>query len=106
MIEEQTIRRAVEILLDTAPKGSEVIRFGSYARGDVVAHSDLDFLIVEPQVSDRRGESVRLRSALRPLRVPVDLLVVSREVFEAWKDMPNNVIYEAAREGRSYARAA
>jgi hypothetical protein len=32
--------------------------------------------------------------------------VVSRQAFEAWKDVPNNVIHEAAREGRSYASAA
>jgi hypothetical protein len=32
--------------------------------------------------------------------------VVSRRVFEAWRNLPNNVIYEAAKEGRSYGRAA
>ena len=106
MIEAGTIRRAVEVLLESAPQGSEVILFGSYARGDAGAQSDLDFLIVEPQLRNRRAETVRLRSALRPLRLPVDVLVVSRQAFEAWKDVPNNVIHEAAREGRSYARAA
>ena len=106
MIEAPTIERAVEVLLDLAPRGSEVILFGSYARGDAAAQSDLDFLVIEPQLSDRRSETVRLRSALRPLRLPVDVLVVSRQAFLAWKDVPNNVIHEAAREGRSYARAA
>src|SRR5438552_197485 len=106
MIDLRSIQRAVEVLLESAPHGSEVILFGSYARGDAAANSDLDFLVIEPQLPDRRGETVRLRTALRPLRLPVDLLVVSRHAFEAWKDMPNNVIHEAAREGRSYARAA
>src|SRR5438552_12737 len=106
MIDDNAIQRAVDLLLNAAPSGSEVILFGSYARGDVSARSDLDFLVIEPQLSDRRGEMVRLRSVLRPMRLPVDVLVVSREAFEAWKDLPNNVIYEAAREGRSFARAA
>ena len=106
MIDGGTIQRAVDVLLEAAPRGSEVILFGSYARGDASPGSDVDFLVIEPHVTDRRGESVRLRSALRPLRLPVDVLVVSRQVFDAWKDVPNNVIHEAAREGRSYARAA
>jgi predicted nucleotidyltransferase len=106
MIDARTIEQAVEVLLDAAPRGSEVILFGSYARGDASTQSDVDFLVIEPQLSDRRSEMVRLRSALRPLRLPVDVLVVSRHAFEAWKDTPNNVIYEAARKGRAYARAA
>jgi predicted nucleotidyltransferase len=90
------------MLLDAAPKGSEVILFGSYARGNATADSDLDFMVVEPIVNQRR-EMVRLRQVLRELRVPVDVLVVSREGFDAWKDKINNVVYEAAREGRTYA---
>jgi len=106
MIDARTIQQAVEVLLDAAPRGSEVILFGSYARGDAAAQSDLDFLVIEPQLPNRRAETVRLRAALRPLRLPVDVLVVSRQAFDAWKDVPNNVINEAAREGRFYARAA
>jgi len=106
VIQPSVIERAVAILLDAAPPGSQVILFGSYARGNAREQSDLDFLVVEPKLSDRRGETVRLRSLLRPLRLAVDVLVVSRASFDAWKDVPNNVIYEAAREGRTYARAA
>jgi len=106
MIDAATIERAVEVLLESAPAGSEVILFGSYARGDAAPQSDLDFLGIEPQLPDRRAEMVRLRSALRPLRLPVDVLVVSRQAFEAWKDLPNNVIHQAAQEGRVYGRAA
>lgn len=106
MIDAQDIQRAVDLLLNAAPAGSEVILFGSYARGDEHAESDLDFLVIEPHLPNRHQEMVRLRQALRPLRLPVDVLVVSREGFEAWKDLPNNVVSEAAREGRSFARAA
>jgi predicted nucleotidyltransferase len=102
MIDTQTIDKAVSIMLEAAPPGSQVILFGSYARGDPREDSDLDFLVVEPTVRSRRAEMVRLRQALRPLRIPADVLVVSRTVFEAWKDLPNNVIARAAREGRSF----
>ena len=105
MIDEQTITNAVELLLCAAP-GSKVILFGSCARGQVGPDSDLDFLVVEPEVKDRYGEMVRLRKILRPLKVPADVLVVSTKVFEEWRDTPNTVIYEAAKEGRFYDKVA
>ena len=100
MVDEKLIERAGRLLLDAAPPGSGVILFGSHARGDAGPDSDLDFLVVEPRVAGRRREMVRLREALRPLRVPAEVLVVSRRVFDEWRDTPNTVIYEAAREGR------
>ena len=105
MIARETIDRAAAMLLAAAPPGSQVILFGSYARGDADAQSDLDFMVVEPSVTSQREEMVRLRQVLSPLRVPVDVLVVSREGFEAWKDKINNVVHEASREGRVYVAA-
>ena len=105
LVPPETVDRAARMLLEAAPEGSQVILFGSYARGDATPHSDLDFMVVEPTVRSRRDEMVRLREVLRPLRVPVDVLVVSREGFDAWKDKINNVVHEAAREGRVYAAA-
>jgi hypothetical protein len=62
----------------------------------------LDFLVVEPLVTDRHAEMVRLRSVLRDLVIPIDILVVSEKIFQEWRDTPNTVIYEAAREGKVY----
>ncbi|MCK4625277.1 MAG: nucleotidyltransferase domain-containing protein [Phycisphaerae bacterium] len=105
MIDEQTITQAVNLLISAAP-GSIVILFGSCARGQIGPDSDLDFLVVEPRVKDRYGEMIRLRKVLRPLKVPADVLVVSAKVFEEWRDTPNTVIYEAAKEGRFYDKVA
>ncbi|MCC7407608.1 MAG: nucleotidyltransferase domain-containing protein [Phycisphaeraceae bacterium] len=106
MIDESTIERAVELLLEAAPVGSRVILFGSYARGDAHGRSDVDFLVVEPEVQDRQAEMVRLAEVLRPLRLPVDVLVTSQERFEYWRQTPNTVIHRAAREGRVYGQVA
>jgi predicted nucleotidyltransferase len=106
LIPQETIDRAAAMLLDAAPQGSEVILFGSYARGNAAAHSDVDFLVVEPFVNGQHREMVRLREALRELRVPVDVLVTSREVYEAWKVGVNSVIARAHRERRHYAVSA
>lgn len=105
MPDEKTITAAAELLLRAAP-GSRVILFGSHARGQAGPDSDLDFLVVEPQVKDRFAEMVRLGEVLRPLGIDVDVLVVSEKVFEDWRDTPNTVIYEAATEGKVYEQVA
>ena len=98
MIDESTIRRAVNLLHRAAPN-AKILLFGSHARGDAGPESDLDFLVVEPAVTSRRDEMVRLRDVLRPLRIPADVLVVSAKTFEKWSDTPGTIIHEAATEG-------
>ena len=105
VIDRGTIDEAAGRLLEAAPDGSRVFLFGSYARGEADPGSDVDFLVVEPEVEDRYGEMVRLREAMRPLDIFADVLVVSECVFEDWRDDPNTVIRGAVREGRVYERA-
>ena len=99
MVDQSTIAEVAKLLHRAAP-GSKVILFGSPARGHAGPDSDLDFLVVEPQVRDRRHEMVRLRDVVRTLRVPVDVLVVSEDAFDEWADTPGTVYYEACHEGR------
>ncbi len=103
MTDEKTIQEAVDRLLRAAPAGSKVILFGSHARGDADARSDVDLLVVEPNVANRIEEMIRLAEVLQPLRLPVDLLVISAERYDYWRDTPNTVYYRAEREGRVYA---
>jgi len=106
MVDRATIDKAAEMLLTAAPPGSKVILFGSHARGQADADSDLDFLVVEPEVKSVYLEMVRLHKALRGLLVPVDVLVASQQHYEYWKDTPTTVYYDAAHEGRVYEQAA
>ena len=99
MISEKTIQEAVE-LLRKAANPVRIILFCSYARGDVTEESDLDFLVIEKELKGRRMETVRLRDVLSPLRIPVDVLVISEKTYQDWKDLPGTVIYEAGHEGR------
>ena len=102
MMDQATIEKAVDLLLEAAPAGSRVILFGSHARGDARPDSDLDFLVIEPRVADHRAEMVRLHHVLQPMRVPADVLVTTATDFEEWHDTPGTVIYEAAKEGRIF----
>jgi len=105
MIDQVLIDRATELLKETAyPK--KIILFGSYARNEAREESDLDILVIETEVKDRIGEMIRLTRKLSPLRIPVDLLVVSEEMFDYWAETPGNVYYQARTEGKVVYEAA
>ena len=99
VISPAIIQQAVEILA-VGGQARRVILFGSYATDTARADSDLDFLVVEPRLAKRREEMVRLRSLLRPLGVPVDVMVADEANYERWKDHPGTALYEAVRTGR------
>ncbi len=96
------IEQASRLLLQATPPGSGVILFGSRARGDAHPDSDVDFLVIEPELSDTYGETVRLQEVIRPLRLPADVLVTSRAQFDYWRQTPNTVYFQADREGTHY----
>ncbi len=105
MISQDTIRKAVSLLAEQTAV-LRVILFGSYAMGTAREDSDLDFLVIESGLVSRRAEMVRLRAALRPLGIPVDVMVADAEQFEAWKDQPGTALFEASRYGKVvYERA-
>lgn len=93
------LETAIAKIVETA-KPDRVILFGSRARGDAQDDSDFDFLVIEPHVEDRAKEMVRIRRALRPLRIPVDILVYSRDDVVRWGDQPGSALYFALREGK------
>jgi len=82
-----------------------VILFGSRARGDAGADSDVDFLVVEREVKDRFDESVRLAQLAAELRVPADVVVVSEAQVEEWGHLPGTMLHDALAEGRVLAQA-
>ena len=96
----QTIQQMGEILAREVPPGSRIYLFGSQARGTATEHSDVDLLVVEPEVARRFAETNRLSRLLRRMGVPVDLIVLSRETFEDWRNVPGTLAYEVASEGR------
>jgi predicted nucleotidyltransferase len=56
---------------------AQIILFGSHARGEANAHSDIDVLVIVEGMSSPRQESVHIQRALRGLLVPVDVVVAT-----------------------------
>lgn len=99
VIDEATIIEAGYRLAEAAP-GARVVLFGSHARGDAGPQSDLDFLVVEPEVENAAVESVRLRRALRGLRIFADVVVVRERDVEEWRDVRGSLVHAALADGR------
>jgi len=102
VIDQKTLDEIVARLLKAAPPGSKVILFGSQARGDADRLSDVDVMVVEPEVENTTAEALRLDHVLDSLRIPVDIIVTSTENFDYWKETVNTLYYRAVREGKTY----
>jgi HEPN domain-containing protein/predicted nucleotidyltransferase len=97
----EKIEAAVKRLVEVA-RPSRIILFGSAARGDMHQHSDVDLLVVLPELPDESyGEAVNVMyAALTGLRMATDIIAVSEERLAELADRPSLVYREALRTGR------
>lgn len=100
MLSDAMIEDAGRRLAAAAASPARVLLFGSRARGDAREDSDLDFLVIESEVQSKLQEMVRLRDALPPLGVPVDVVVVSEDEVSRRERVPSTLVHRALREGR------
>lgn len=77
-----------------------LIAFGSAARGELAAANDLDLLVVEPELTSRYSETVRLQKALRGVLMSVDLVVTSQARFDERCRISGTLEVAAHRERR------
>jgi predicted nucleotidyltransferase len=77
-----------------------VILFGSHARGDAGEGSDVDLMVLFPEVENPRGRAAEIYAALAGCGFAKDILVSTVRRFERYRDVPNTVYWPASREGR------
>ncbi len=104
-IDESIIQEIIKRILAVA-QPDRIILFGSAATGKMTRDSDIDLLIVEPQIDDRREEYVRIRRALRGIDYPFDILFITTQWFEESKNVIGGIAYPANKHGKVIYEAA
>ncbi|MDH5721208.1 MAG: nucleotidyltransferase domain-containing protein [Spirochaetia bacterium] len=99
MMINKEISKVVELVQEQChPK--LIILFGSQAEGKAANDSDIDIMIVENGNINKYQETLKIYDILRPLKLPIDVIVVDDETFNYWLDVPGNVYYEAFNYGK------
>jgi uncharacterized protein len=94
---------AVSIMVERIVRRFEPLRiilFGSRARGDAQPDSDVDLLVVFPQVANKRSKAVEIRQALVDLPVAKDIIVTTPDEITRRGDLVGDVLRPALAEGK------
>jgi predicted nucleotidyltransferase len=90
----EIIRRIVEVA-----QPEKIILFGSAARGEMNLHSDVDLLVVKSGAHRRRlAQAIYMN--LFGVGQAVDVIVVTPEDIERYRDAIGLIIEPALREGK------
>jgi uncharacterized protein len=85
----------------------KVILFGSRARGGAGPDSDIDLLVLFPEVANPNKRAAELYASLVDFPRPMDIVVSTTSRFERYRNVVNTVHWPASREGKVlYERAA
>ena len=87
-----------QILKVTQPE--KIVLFGSYARNEAIAVSDIDILIIQSSDLPRYKRSIPVRLALRGLFPSKDIVIYTPEEVKEWESASTSFIASALREGR------
>ena len=87
------IRRVVEVA-----EPERIILFGSAARGEMNRHSDVDLLVVK-DAADLRRLTAKIYRRLYGVGAAVDIVMVTPQDVERYRDSHALVIKPALREG-------
>ena len=94
------LAQAAARLAEAATRPVTVIVFGSYGRGEAQVASDLDLLVIEPELPDKGDEYLRLKEAIGRVGVGVDLLLCSKSDFERRSQVPGTLAHAARTQGK------
>ena len=97
---DEIIRRIVAVA-----EPDKIILFGSAARGETDRHSDVDLLIVKDGAHRRRLATSIYRS-LRGVDAAVDVIVVTPDDVQRYRDSHALIIKPALNEGKVVYEAA
>jgi predicted nucleotidyltransferase len=83
-----------------AAEPEKIVLFGSAARGTMGPNSDVDLLVIKGGTFNRDRVTIAIYRALRGKGAPVDVVVVTPDEAERYRDTHCLVICPALKEGR------
>lgn len=98
-LDEATLQEIVRRIVEVA-QPERIILFGSAARGEMGPHSDVDLLVVKRGEFDVRRLTGEIYRSLHGVGEAVDVIVVTPEQVERYRNVHCLVIAPALREGR------
>jgi len=78
----------------------QILLFGSQARGNAGPGSDVDLLVVLPEVVDKRKTAIEIRRALAGFPVSKDIIVTTPDEIARRGDLVGTILRPALREGQ------
>jgi predicted nucleotidyltransferase len=78
----------------------KIVLFGSYARGNPTGDSDVDLLVVMQVTTSKRKQAAEIDVALADIGLPKDIIVVTPDEVERYRDVVGSIVYPAIREGK------
>ena len=78
----------------------QIILFGSHARGQAGAHSDVDFLVVLPDVANKRLKAIEIRRRLSGYPIAKDIIVTTPDEIVRRGQLVGSILRSALRDGR------
>ena len=79
---------------------AQIVLFGSHARGTATEWSDVDLLVILPNVSDKRDTAIEIRRVLSDLPVCKDIVVATPEEVTRRGHLVGTVLRSTLREGK------
>ncbi|MCL0040928.1 nucleotidyltransferase domain-containing protein [Thermodesulfovibrionales bacterium] len=98
-LDTEIIREIVERIVAVS-NPQRIILFGSFAYGSPGEESDIDLLVVKPDIGSRIEEYTKIRKSLKGIKSSFDIILLTSKEYEfyslGWK---NSVAAEAEEKG-------
>jgi len=101
MISDTQIEQ-VAVQLGDAANASQVILFGSYARGEATDRSDVDLMVVADTDLPPHKRAVALYKQFRPYPFGMDIVVYTPQEVQEQKKSDLTFVSTVLREGRTF----